>query len=38
MNFTDMLKKIFPALAGSFRTFRFTPRPRLVMTLLVKNE
>lgn len=38
MNFTDMLKKIFSALAGSLRTFRLTPRPRLVMTLLVKNE
>lgn len=32
------LKKLSLALAESFKTFRKTPTPRLIMTLLVKNE
>lgn len=32
------LKKIGFALAESYKTFRKTPSPRLIMTLLVKNE
>ena len=32
------LKKVSFALAESFRAFRLTPSPRLIMTLLVKNE
>lgn len=33
-----LLKKISLALAESWRTFRKTPSPRLIMTLLVKDE
>lgn len=32
------LKKVGFALAESFRAFRLTPSPQLIMTLLVKNE
>lgn len=33
-----LLKKVGFALAESFKAFRLTPSPRLIMTLLVKNE
>ncbi len=38
MNMYLLLKKAGLALAESFRAFRTTPSPRLMMTLLVKNE
>lgn len=33
-----LFKKIFLALAESYKAFRQTPSPRLIMTMLVKNE
>lgn len=37
MNF-HLLKKVGIALLESYKAFRLTPNPRLIMTLLVKNE